>query len=292
MRVGVITALAFLLIAGAVLLFCYRHSVLELSALQIRKTTRWENGLLIAAGIGLFVGTWAIGSFLKPEGLTRIPSPFATVNTAYQMIMNGDLISETGISFLRVLVGFSIASVIGVGTGLLAGTFALLNKLLIPTNSFLRYIPPTAFAVLLIVYFGIGESYKYSVVFVGVVFFIFQMTVDVVEDLDVRYIEIGLTGGLTKFEVFRKVHMPASWPRIVDVLRINLSGAWTFLVAAEIIGADVGLGRLIAMSQRFGRIEELYVAILTFGVIGITTDVIIQVISKRLFRWHSIQVSR
>lgn len=118
------------------------------------------------------------------------------------------------------------------------------------------------------------------------------MTVDVVEDLDARYLEMGLTSGLSQYEVFRFIILPASWPRLVDVLRINLSAAWTFLVAAEIVGADNGLGHLIAVSQRFLRIEQLYVAILIFGVIGIITDWMIQFISERLFRWHLIQVSR
>jgi NitT/TauT family transport system permease protein len=284
--------LSFLIVVGAAFIFCRRHSVLELGARELTKILPWESSLLVIAGIALFIGIWCIGSSLKPTGPTRIPSPVITLRTSYEMLVSGTLITEARISFLRVLIGFVAASVVGVASGLLAGSFSFFNKLLVPTNSFLRYIPPTAFAVLMIVYFGIGEGYKYAVVFVGVVFFIFQMTVDVVEDLDGRYVEMGLTGGLTRFEVFRNVYMPASWPRIVDVLRINLSGAWTFLVAAEIIGADVGLGRLIATSQRFGRVEELYVAILTFGVIGVITDVFIQLASKWLFRWHTIQVSR
>lgn len=229
---------------------------------------------------------------MKPTGITRIPSPLDTVRAAYELLMNGVLIEEAKVSFKRVIIGFTIASIIGVFGGLLAGSFSLVNRLTVPTNTFLRYIPPTAFVSVMIVYFGIGESYKYAVVFIGVVFFIFQMTVDVVEDLDVRYIEMGLTAGLTQLGVFRWVISPASWPRIVDVLRINLSGAWTFLVAAEIIGADTGLGHLIAISQRFLRIEQLYVAILMFGLIGIATDLVIQFVSDRLFKWHLLQVSR
>lgn len=287
-----IILISFLIVIAAVFVFWTRRPISELSAIELRKLPLWEKGLLTAASIGLFVGIWSIGSWLKPIGPTRIPSPVVTLRTTYEMLVSGTLINEAGISFLRVLIGFSLASVIGVAGGLLAGSFSIFNKLLTPTNSFLRYIPPTAFVVLMIVYFGIGEAYKYAVVFVGVIFFIFQMTVDVVEDLDVRYVEMGLTGGFTRFEVFKNIYVPASWPRIVDVLRINLSGAWTFLVAAEIVGADVGLGHLVAISQRFGRIEQLYVAILTFGVIGVTTDALIQILSKWLFRWHTIQVSR
>jgi NitT/TauT family transport system permease protein len=282
----------FAVAAGAILFFCTRHSAVELSALSIRRMPLWERAILISAGIAFFIGVWSLAHWMKPTGITRIPSPLDTVRAAYELLMNGVLIEEAKVSFKRVIIGFTIASIIGVFGGLLAGSFSLVNRLTVPTNTFLRYIPPTAFVSVMIVYFGIGESYKYAVVFIGVVFFIFQMTVDVVEDLDVRYIEMGLTAGLTQLGVFRWVISPASWPRIVDVLRINLSGAWTFLVAAEIIGADTGLGHLIAISQRFLRIEQLYVAILMFGLIGIATDLVIQFVSDRLFKWHLLQVSR
>lgn len=284
--------LPFTVAAVAILFFCTRRSVVELSALSLRRMPLWESGVLVSGGVALFLGIWTLAHWMKPTGITRIPSPLDTVRAAYELSVTGVLFKEAWVSFIRVIVGFVIASIIAVSGGLIAGSFSLANRLIVPTNTFLRYIPPTAFVSLMIVYFGIGEAYKYAVVFIGVIFFIFQMTVDVVEDLDARYIEMGLTAGLTQLGVFKWVIIPASGPRIVDVLRINLSAAWTFLVAAEIIGADSGLGHLVAISQRFLRIEQLYVAILMFGLIGIATDWIIQFMSDRLFRWHLIQVSR
>jgi NitT/TauT family transport system permease protein len=171
-----------------------------------------------------------------------------------------------------------------------AGSYLLANRLIVPVNSFLRYIPPTAFISLLIVYFGIGETYKYAVVFFGVIFFIIQMVIDVAEDVDKRYLEMGQTSGWGNWDIFNRVVMPASWPRIVDVLRINLSASWTFLVAAEIIGAEKGLGHLISVSQRYLRIDELYVGVLTFGVIGIITDQLIDKSSRKAFRWYYVSL--
>ena len=110
-------------------------------------------------------------------------------------------------------LGFSSTSIVGVAVGLLAGSFLVVNRLIVPVNSFLRYIPPTAFISLLIVYFGIGETYKYAVIFLGVIFFIVQMVIDVVEDIDRRYFEMGLTSGYSNLRVFKEVVVPASWPR-------------------------------------------------------------------------------
>ena len=118
------------------------------------------------------------------------------------------------------------------------------------------------------------------------------MVLDAVEDLDARYLEMGITMGHSQWRVFREVVMPASWPRVCDVLRINLSASWTFLVAAELIGAERGLGHLIAVSQRYLRIDDLYVGILTFGLIGIITDRGLDWLSHKLFRWHYVSIKQ
>lgn len=224
--------------------------------------------------------------------LKNIPSPVDVITSFFNLLLSGELIVEALISFKRVVVGFTLAAIIGVSIGLLAGSFLIINHLIVPVNSFLRYIPPTAFIALLIVYFGVGEVYKYAVIFLGVIFFIIQMVIDVVDDVDMRYIEMGITSGFSKWEIFSKVIVPFCWPRIFDVLRINLSAAWTFLVAAELIGAERGLGHLIAVSQRFLRVGDLYAGILTFGIIGLTTDKFLSAISTQLFRWYYVELRR
>ncbi len=205
---------------------------------------------------------------------------------------SGTLLVEALISFRRVLIGFVLASIVGVPLGLASGAFLVGRTLVAPTNSFLRYIPPTAFIALLIVYFGVGESFKYAVVFLGLVFFIAQMVLDVVDDVDTPYVEIALTSVSSNWDIFQRVIIPFSWPRIFDVLRINLSAAWTFLVAAELIGAERGLGHLIAISQRFLRLGDLYSGIVAFGIIGLLTDYALERLSRRLFRWYFVSLSR
>jgi NitT/TauT family transport system permease protein len=274
----------------ALLPFYHKKLFSALSIFSTGRLTRWQNLTLGVCSFWLFVTFWDIASIMEPEGINKIPSPGQTFEAAWRLLVSGKLLSEAWISCLRVIVGFSVASVIGVGVGLLAGSYLLANRLIVPVNSFLRYIPPTAFISLLIVYFGIGETYKYAVVFFGVIFFIIQMVIDVAEDVDKRYLEMGQTSGWGNWDIFNRVVMPASWPRIVDVLRINLSASWTFLVAAEIIGAEKGLGHLISVSQRYLRIDELYVGVLTFGVIGIITDQLIDKSSRKAFRWYYVSL--
>ncbi len=274
-----------LLIGISILLFIFLGGRSRLSLAPLDDMPDWHRWASRAAGLLLLLGIWLLGHALAPSGATRIPSPQATAGTAWLMLTQGDLIYHAGISFGRVVVGFLIASVIGVPTGYIVGAFCVPRLAFLPINSFVRYIPPTAFVILLVVYFGIGEAYKYAVVVVGTLFFIVQMVVDAVEDIDVRYLEMGLMSGLSRGETFSHVILPAAAPRVLDVLRINLSAAWIFLVVAEMVGATGGLGHLITTSRRFLRIEEMFVAIVSFGVIGMMSDGALQLLSKRLFPW-------
>lgn len=239
-----------------------------------------------------FISLWGLISSCNFKLLENIPSPVDVIKSIYHLIVSGVLIYEAVFSFKRVIIGFLLATTLGVPLGLIAGTYILANRIIFPINSFFRYIPPTAFISLLIVYFGVEETFKYAIIFLGMIFFIIQMVIDVVDDVDMKYIELGLTSGFSNWKIFTKVITPFSMPRVFDVLRINIGAAWTFLVAAEIIGAENGLGHLIAISQRFLRMGDLYAGILTFGVIGLVTDKILNVVSKRLFKWYYIELNR
>jgi NitT/TauT family transport system permease protein len=274
------------------MLFSRRGILFAFSSFSQGRLSKWQGVLVLVCSLALFIALWDFISRLEPENINKIPGPGQTFMAAGRLLASGKLLMEAGISCLRVFIGFTAASIVGVGIGLLAGSFLLANRLIVPVTSFLRYIPPTAFISLLIVYFGIGEMYKYAVIFFGVIFFIIQMVIDAVEDLDRRYMEMALTSGYRNWRIFREVVMPASWPRVWDVLRINLGASWTFLVAAELIGSETGLGHFIAVSQRYLRIDELYVGILTFGVIGIVTDRGLERLSRRMFRWHYVSIKQ
>jgi len=237
-----------------------------------------------------FVSIWGIISCLNV--LRKVPSPIGVIQSFINLLISGGLLTEAAISFKRVIIAFSCATVVGVTVGLFAGTFVLVNKIILPINSFLRYIPPTAFISLLIVYLGVDETFKYAIIFLGMVFFIIHMVTDVVDDVDMKYIELGSTSGFSNWQIFKRVIIPFSMPRVFDVLRINIGAAWTFLVVAEMIGSDRGLGHLISVSQRFMRLDDLYAGILTFGVIGLLTDRLLNMCGRKLYKWYYIELNR
>jgi NitT/TauT family transport system permease protein len=283
--------IAILLVAGAAILVVSTTRLSRLGELRVFAGTRYsrfERAFLTLAGFMIVAGLWYGLAALRPTGYDRVPSPSTTASAAAQLAQSGELLREAWTSLRRVTIGWTLAMLAGTLLGLLAGTFAVGYYTAIPFNSFLRYVPPTAFVTLLIVYFGIDESYKYAVVFAGLFFFVVQMVVDAIEDIDRRYVELALTSGFESRHVFAYVVVPAIMPRLVDIARINLSAAWTFVVVAEVVGAETGLGHLLAVSQRFNRVENLYVGILMFGVIGLLSDRVLQILGRVALPWYKV----
>lgn len=249
------------------------------------RTLFWLSPVLLISLWGILGSTGWVSSMW-------LPSPLKVAEALIHLLSSGKLVEATLLSLKRIAIGFTASAFFGTFLGLLAGTFLMARMLVIPSTSFLRYIPPTAFISLVVVYMGVDELYKYTVIFISTLFFNVSMVFDVVEDMDYRYVEMAKVAGFNKKNLFFRIILPYSAPRIVDVLRINLSAAWTFLVVAEIIGASGGLGHLIAISQRFSRIDELYAGIIAFGIIGLVTDASIERLSHVFFRWHTLSLKK
>jgi NitT/TauT family transport system permease protein len=208
------------------------------------------------------------------------------------MVASGELLPDIAASSLRVIVGFTAAALVGVSVGWTCGMSRTVRLLFEPANSFLRYIPPTALVALWIIIFGLGEQFKAAVVFFSIVFFVIQMVIDATSDIDQVYVDMGITNGFSKLELFWRIILPASLPRVWDVLRVNFSAAWTFLVVAELIGVGRGIGHLLGTSQRFLRLDDLYATIVTFGILGVIWDRCFEWGSHRLFRWHYVALNQ
>lgn len=153
-----------------------------------------------------------------------------------RLLQSGDLVTASLISLRRILFAFVIAMGIGGALGLAAGYFRAARLLLQPTASFLRYIPPTAFVALFILYFGIGEGYKLAVIIAGNIFFIFAMTMDAVAQVDARYLEMCAVTGVNRWGQFKYVVLRTVAPRMDFPCR----------------GRDYGLGRRPRIFDRTG----------------------------------------
>jgi NitT/TauT family transport system permease protein len=214
-----------------------------------------------------------------------LPSPAETAEAAYDMLINGQLLDDTRASAQRVAIGFSLSLLIALPLGLAMGTFRSMRALFEPVIGLIRYAPATAFLPLLLIWQGIGEEPKVTLVVLGTVFFNTLMTANLVWQVPGELIKVTQTLGAGSAGVFRKVIFPHSVPGMIDVARVNLAAAWNLIVVTEMFNAEYGLGRLIVRSQKFLHIDEIFAAIVVIGLIGVTTDVGLRLLRDRIAPW-------
>ncbi|MHC0038079.1 ABC transporter permease [Pseudoneobacillus sp. C159] len=244
--------------------------------------------LYTSAGLITFLIFIAIWSLLSYGGIVNplfLPTPTAVLKTAVDQLFHGELLSDIGISFTRVLVGFLVAAAIGIPLGILMGSLKLIEGAFEPIIGFIRYMPASAFIPLLILWIGLGEAEKMSVIFLGTFFQLTLMIMDVTKNVQNELVEVSYTLGANRLQVFTKVILPASLPGIVDTLRITFGWAWTYLVVAEIVGASKGLGYMIMQASRFLQPDKIIVGIITIGLLGLFTDIIFKAIYRASFSW-------
>ncbi|WP_297391440.1 ABC transporter permease [Acidiferrobacter sp.] len=239
---------------------------------------------LAVAGFLLPLAFWQALSAEHLVGGLFLPSP-ADVWMSLRHWYASGLMHDAGISIYRVVAGFMLAALIGVPLGLFIGAYKWCEALLQPINDFVRYMPASAFIPLVILWVGIGEGSKIAIIFIGVVFQIVVMVADAVRKLPDRYLEAAYTMGARPGEAMKLVVWRGTWPQIVDILRINMGWAWTYLVVAEMVAADSGLGFAILQAQRFLDTAKIFVGIIVIGLIGLAFDLMFRALHKRLFPW-------
>ena len=229
--------------------------------------------------------SWSIltyGGFVEPLFL---PTPTAVVWRFFNLLQSEDLIHDIWMSVSRVGWGFLISALISVPLGLLIGTFKSMEGLFEPFIALLRYMPAAAFIPLLILWVGLGEPSKIVIIFLGSFFYNTLMIADAVKFIPTDFIKAAYTLGASRKDIFFNVIFPATLPNIIDTLRINIAGAWNFVVVAELIGADSGLGHMIMMAQRFLKTDEIFVGIILIGIIGLGIDSVFKLVFKLMVPW-------
>jgi NitT/TauT family transport system permease protein len=228
---------------------------------------------------------WAILSYGGWTPEMFLPTPTKVLQAGLEMMSKGDLVPDTLISCGRVLAGFIIAAVIGVPMGIAMGTFRSMDSLFAPLVGTVRYMPVTGFVPLIVIWVGLGEDSKVLIVMLGVVLYNAIMVADAVKFIPSEMINVAYTLGATRRDVLFKVIVPGTFPSVLDTLRVNISSAWNYLVIAELLAAQNGLGFRIIQSQRFLQTEKVLFCLILIGVIGLMTDYGLKWISAALTPW-------
>ena len=212
------------------------------------------------------------------------PTPAGVALAAVDLVERGLLLRYALISTQRVLIGFAAGSAIGLLLGAVVGLSRLGDLLLSSTFGALRAVPSLAWVPLLITWLQYGEASKITLISIGAFFPVYTTVASSLRHVDPHLVEAGRAYGLRGAALLGRVQLPAATPSVVSGLRLAMAQAWLFLVAAELLGASMGLGFLLMDSQNNGRTDRIVLAIVLLAVLGKTTDGLIGLVEKRLLR--------
>lgn len=250
-----------------------------------KRLSKSEYSLFAAGGISIFLVFWAI---LASSGFVNklfLPPPLQVAESLKDLLIHGQLLSDIGSSLFRIILGFLISAAVAIPMGIALATSDRTEALIEPLLGFVRYIPPSAFIPLAILWFGIGENEKIFIIFLGVAPYLALLVADAVANTKKELIEAALTLGASSTSLITKVIIPYSMPAVWDAMRLMMGAAWTFVIIAEIVGATSGLGHLMIESQRFLRTDNIFASIVVVGFLGLLTDYFFKLTYKIFFPW-------
>ncbi len=216
---------------------------------------------------------------------SQLPAPGDVWLAAEQLWQADLLLDHIQTSIGRVGQGFAWGAGIAIVIGLAVGLSPLVDALLSPTIQAIRAIPSLAWVPLLILWMGIGDQPKITLVAIGVFFPVFTALVAGIQHIDRKLIEVGQAYGLRGPSLAWNILLPAATPSLLTGLRIGLAQGWLFLVAAELIGASRGLGFLLTDGQNTGRADIIFLSIVLLALLGKGTDVLLGLVERRALRW-------
>ncbi|RYZ10105.1 MAG: ABC transporter permease [Myxococcales bacterium] len=214
-----------------------------------------------------------------------LPPLSEVLATGWQLLLSGELLSHVRASLSRSLLGFGLAIASGIPLGLLMGWYKGFERTVSPLLEALRNTASLALLPVFILLLGIGEASKVSLIVYACSWPILLNTLSGVRNVDPLLIKFGRTMGLSPFQLFRKVILPAAVPTIFVGIRLAGATSLVVLVAAEMIGAKAGLGYLIIYSQYNFQIPHMYLGIITITGIGLLFNELLQHVEARFTSW-------
>lgn len=244
---------------------------------------RWRIAGLILPLVFLAAIEALVRAAVLPEHL--VPAPSTIAQTLWQL--GGERLGRhVGASAMRVLAGFGIGSALALLFGAAMGLSRRLDALLDPAFQALRAIPSLAWVPILLLWMGIDEAPKITLIAIGAFFPVQLSVVAGIRGVDRKLIELGEVNRLSRRALFTRILLPASLPHIFTGLRTGLSLAWMFMVAAELIAATRGLGYLLSDGRETGRPDLVFGAILLLALLGKLSDSILKALEAHVLSWR------
>ncbi len=247
--------------------------------------------LLFLAKKGIL--TWVVlltiwGSASLLYTVDFLPSPWETFAGMKEIILDGTLGRYVLISIKRVCSGWVLGMLIGIPAGVIIGRIELLRLIFEPLIDFFRFIPAIGFLTLFLMWFGAGEESKVVLIMYATIFILLINTIAGVLSVEIHRIEAARSLGAKEWQIVFFVIIPSAVPHIFTGIRLALGGAFTSIVAAEMLAAKEGIGFLIYTSRLYFRTDWIFIGLLVLGLMGYLSDRLIRLFGKAVLRPYGI----
>lgn len=232
-----------------------------------------------------------LAAWLLTTSVTRVflphqlPSPWQVLATAWELAKDGELSRHVVASLDRIFAGFAIGAALAVILGTLVGLSRTMETVVDPTLQLVRNVPSLAWVPFLLLWMGIGEAPKITLVAIGAFFPVYLNLVTGIRQTDRKLVEVGYVFGMSRVDLVRRIILPSAFPYLLAGLRIGLGQSWLFLVAAELIASTRGLGFLLIDGQNTARPNIMLVGILVLATFGKLSDTVLRRIEHRVLHW-------
>lgn len=254
-----------------------------------KKKYNSEKILYAVASISCFFILWGLLTTFTPARNTT-PGPIKVfqllISSLADPIGKYTIIGHLLISMKRVLIGFGVATLLGIILGIAMGTSKMVEAIFKPVFELLRPIPPIAWISLVILFFGIGELPKYIICGIGAFTNVTLNAYTAAKHVDPELIGCAKMLGTSERGIFLRVILPSCTPQIFAGMQVALSTAWMAVLAAEMVGAQEGCGWMIQRGSDTLNITLVMVGMIVIGTVGLLLAVIMRKIERRLCSWN------
>ena len=242
--------------------------------------------LLGALALLLLLALWSALTYGGLVTRAVLPTPGDVLRAVPALHFDDSLVRSAFWSFWRITFAFVLTVLVAVPLGILAGICPPFKAFAWPVAEPLRYLPIAAVVPLTIYWFGIEEAQKIALLFIGTVVYFSPLVVEAVERVDRAYLETAATLGATRLQALRHVLVPIALPAIFEAGRVVYGIGWTYVILAEVINAEYGLGYIAQISAKRGQLDRIFAVVIVILLLGFLTDAFLALLSKLLFRWR------
>lgn len=237
-------------------------------------------------GVVLVLGLWTVGVCAGLIDERKLAAPWTVLSTGRQLLADGILLTNIAASLERAAIGLGIGVLIGTGLALVSGLSRLGESIVDGPVQIKRAVPTLGLIPLLILWLGIGETFKIVLITLGVIVHMYIQVHASLTTIDKRLVELAEVQGVSRATFIRQVVVPGSLPGFFLGLRLSVTGAWLILIVVESVNAIDGLGKMMTNAQNYGQADVILVGLVVYGAFGLASDAAIRLLERKVLSWR------